>query len=137
MLALLNAITAKFNATTALTTAFVGGYHLDRAPEGTAMPYLVGSVVAGANAEQSVYGKIETEEVTFRFTAYGVGLVTAGTAAELVTSTFDETLLTLATGKMTNVLRRSAPTPRMMPGVDKNGDEVWGWSWTYDYEINP
>ena len=82
MLTLLNALFSRFSADSALTTAFPGGFHRDRAPQGTTMPYLVSKVMS-SDAHVS-YGGSTRSVVQIRLAAYGVGHDAAGTLAEML-----------------------------------------------------
>ena len=68
MLPLLNAIYASFTADSALTAAFPGGLHRDQAPEGTAMPYVVSTVVSSTTG--LAYNAGSRSATHIKFTAF-------------------------------------------------------------------
>ena len=101
MLPLLNAIYSHFTAN--LASTFPGGLHRDRAPEGTAMPYVVSRVVSAQT--QYAYGGASRTVTKVRLSAFGVGHDATGSLAETLTGTFDSTLLTLGSGTNDTVVR--------------------------------
>lgn len=133
MLALLNALTTFVAGNAPIGTAFPGGFHAGRAPEGTAMPYLVYSEVAAPR--QTMYGGKGYGTPTLRFTAFGVGKSTVGAAIETFVAAVDEQVFTLATGQMTNTIRRQEPTSMLEGSLDQSGNEVWRWDVLYDFPI--
>lgn len=133
MLSLLNAIYSRFTGDSALTGAFPGGLHRDRAPEGTAMPYLVSHVVS-SKCEFS-YGGNSRTETQVRFSAFGVGHDATGALMQTFISEFDSTLLTLAGGAVNDtVLRLGDPVPALHH-ADANGNDVWEWAVMYEYGV--
>ena len=133
MLALLNSIYAKFTGDSALTAAFPGGLHRDRAAEGTAMPYLVSHVISSKT--EFAYGGASRTETQIRFSAYGVGHDAAGAAMSTFIGEFDFPLLSLAGGAANDaVVRLADPVPKLHQH-DANGNDVWEWSVVYEYGI--
>ena len=132
MLPLLNAIYSKFTSTPALTSAFPGGMHRDRAPEGTAMPYLV-SRVTESHVEYAYGGPCRTETV-IRFSAFGVGHDATAAAANALVSSFDDALLLLSAGVNDTVTRLGDPVPALHKH-DAQGNDVWEWILIYQYGV--
>ena len=132
MLPLLNAIYSKFTSTPALTSAFPGGLHRDRAPEGTAMPYLV-SRVTESQLEYAFGGACRSETVV-KFSAFGVGHDATAAAAEVLVSNFDDALLTLSSGVNDAVTRLGDPVP-VLHKHDAQGNDVWEWIVIYHYGV--
>ena len=132
MLPLLNAIYSKFTSTPALTSAFPGGLHRDRAPEGTAMPYLV-SRVTESHVEYAYGGPCRTETV-IRFSAFGVGHDATAAAADALVANFDDALLLLSAGVNDTVTRLGDPVPALHKH-DGQGNDVWEWILIYQYGV--
>ena len=133
MLSLLNAIYAKFTGDAALTSAFPGSLHRDRAAEGAAMPYVVSHVVSSKT--EFAYGGASRTETQIRFSAYGVGHDATGAAMQTLIGEFDFALLSLAGGAVNDtVVRLTDPTPKLHQH-DANGNDVWEWSVVYEYGV--
>ncbi len=132
MLPLLNAIYSKFTSDATLVSAFPGGLHRDRAPEGTAMPYVVSHVVA--NQSEFYYGATSRTHVQVRFNAYGVGHDACGALLETFIAHFDQALLTLSSGTNDSVVRLGDATPALHRH-DAQGNDVWEWSVAYEYAV--
>jgi len=132
MLPLLNAIYAAFTADAALVAAFPGGLFRDRAPEGTAMPYVVSHVVACKVAY--AYGGPYRTDTELRFSAYGVGHDAVGSAMQTLLDGFDDSLLSLSSGTNDAVTRIGEPTP-VLHRHDSQGNDVWEWSVVYTYSV--
>jgi hypothetical protein len=133
MLPLLNAIYAKFTADPALVAAFPGGLFRDRAPEGTAMPYVVSHVVASKIAY--AYGGPYRTDTEVRFSAYGVGHDATENAMQTLLGSFDDSLLSLSSGTSDAVTRTGEPTPALHRH-DSQGNDVWEWSVVYVYSVS-
>jgi len=132
MLPLLNAIYSRFTGNSSLTTAFPGGLHRDRAPEGTPMPYIVSRVVA-CDTEHSFGGPSRTR-TQVRFSAFGVGHDATGSLIEVLTSAFDNALLSLASGTNDSVVRTGGAIP-VLHAHDAKGNDVWEWAVVYEYAV--
>ena len=130
MIPLLNAIYAKFTGDGALTSAFPGGLHRDRAPEGTAMPYVISKVLSSTT--ELSYGSGSRTITQIRFSAYGVGHDATGALLETLISHFDNALLSLPTGTNDSVVRHGEAVP-VLHRHDGQGNDVWEWSVTYEY----
>jgi hypothetical protein len=130
MIPLLNAIYAKFTGDGALTSAFSGGLHRDRAPEGTAMPYVVSKVLSSTT--ELSYGSGSRTRTQIRFSAYGVGHDATGSLLETLISHFDNALLSLSPGTHDSVVRLGEAVP-VLHRHDAQGNDVWEWSVTYEY----
>ncbi|MDB5353597.1 MAG: hypothetical protein JWN24_50 [Phycisphaerales bacterium] len=133
MLALLNAIYAQFTSDSALTAAFPGGLHRDRAPEGTAMPYVV-SHVAASHVENA-YGSNSRNTTQVKFSAFGVGHDAAGSLAATLVAHFDNVLLSLSAGTHDSIVRLGEPVPALLRH-DAMGNDVWEWSVVYEYGVS-
>jgi hypothetical protein len=132
MLALLNAIYTQFTSDSTLTSAFPGGLHRDRAPEGTAMPYAV-SHVAGSHVENA-YGSGSRSATQIKFSAFGVGHDAAGNLAAALVAHFDNVLLSLSSGTHDSIVRLGEPVPALHKH-DAMGNDVWEWSVVYEYGV--
>jgi hypothetical protein len=128
MLSLLNAIYSHFTAS--LASTFPGGLHRDRAPEGTAMPYVVSRVVSAQT--QYAYGGSSRSLTKLRLSAFGVGHDATGVLAQSLVLAFDSTLLTLGTGTNDTVAREADPVPGLH-SHDSQGNDVWEWAVVYEY----
>jgi hypothetical protein len=132
MLPLLNAIYTRFTATGALTAAFPGGLFRDRAPETTALPYVVSHVVQ-SKLEYS-YGGACRSQTQVKFSAFGIGHDATGTLMNALTATFDDALLMLSNGTNDSVTRLGDPIP-VLHKRDGQGNDVWEWAVVYEYSI--
>ena len=130
MLPLLNAIYSHFTAN--LTSAFPGGMHRDRAPEGTPMPYVVSRVISSQT--QFAYGGGSRSLTRVRLSAFGVGHDATGGLAETLVGSFDSTLLTLESGTNDTVVREGDAVP-VLHSHDSQGNDVWEWSVVYEYGV--
>jgi len=130
---LLTALRTKFTATGALTTAFGGGYHLDEAPAGTAMPYLVATVI-GAPTDHK-YGGVCRADIQIQFTGYGLADALLA-AMETFCATFDEFVPTLSAGALTNTRRLGEPIPRLEE-KDEDGNDVYRCDLVYEFNVRP
>jgi hypothetical protein len=133
MLPLLNAIFTKFSADSALTSAFPGGLHRDRAPEGTAMPYVVSRVVE--SAVELSYGTRSRTHTRIKFSAFGVGHDATGTLMQTLLDHFDGALLTLAGGAINDSVIRVGNAIPTLHRQDAMGNDVWEWSVVFEYGI--
>lgn len=114
-----------------------GAFHLDLAPGGAPLPILVLSVVPRADSQSKYGGGMAFEPISIRWTVYGnISSKTTVGNAETVMSVFDDLILSLATGTMTNNVRRGQPIPRLDPSRDNAGNDVWSASWVYDFTIS-
>ena len=129
---LLNGIYSRFTSTLALTSAFPGGFHRDRAPEGTAMPYVVSRVISSQT--QLAYGGGSRTQTKVRLSALGVGHDATGTLAQMLIGAFDATLLTLGSGTNDAVVRQGEAVPVLLRH-DAQGNDVWEWSVEYEYGV--
>lgn len=136
LIALLDAIRSKLTGTSAITTAFPGGFYRDVAPEGTdpgANRYLAYTVVSAPQTLK--YGGTQHAEVLMQFSAYGNGHDATGTAIKAFTDVFDDLILTLSSGHNINTMRMTEPLPALDPEKDSQGRDVWGWSVSYEFHI--
>ena len=133
MTPLLTAIKSAFAGNSTLTAAWTGGLFANRAPETAAMPYLVYFVQAATTTTS--YGQKAQDTVVIRFVGTGVGLLATGQNMELLDAAFANTILSLSSGQNFNVMRMTPPTPSMLAGVDKDGNEIWNWSSAYTYSV--
>ena len=134
MLSLLNAIYSKFTGDSALTSAFPGSLHRDRAAEGTVMPYVVSQVLSSKT--EFAYGGASRAETQIRFCAYGVGHDATCAAMQTLIGEFDFALLSLAGGAVNDtVVRLGDPIPKLHQH-DANGNDVWEWGVVYEYGIS-
>jgi len=133
MLPLLNAIFAKFTADSALTSAFPGGLHRDRAPEGTAMPYLVSRVVESA-VELSYCSRSRTH-TRIKFSAFGVGHDATCTLMQTFIDHFEGALLTLAGGAVNDSVVRVGDAVPTLHRQDARGNDVWEWAVVFEYGV--
>jgi hypothetical protein len=140
-----DAIYAKAVATSAITTAFpgttVGGitppvaFFSDLAIEGTALPFIVQTVIATPSTLK--YGGVQRSECRYQFAIYaGGGKSAALLKAKTFTDVFDDLILTLATGKNVNTMRMNEPMARL-ESRDANGNEVWQATVEYEFVIAP
>jgi hypothetical protein len=132
MLPLLNAIYTRFTTTGTLTAAFPAGLFRDRAPEATALPYVVSHVVQ-SKLEYSYAGACRSD-TQIKFSAYGVGHDATGTLMNALTAAFDDALLTLSNGTNDTVTRLSEPIP-VLHKHDAMGNDVWEWGVVYEYSV--
>ena len=132
MVPLLNAIYAQFASDSTLAGAFPGGLHRDRAPENTAMPYVVSRVTA-CHAEPS-YGAECRVRTQVRFAVYGVGHDAVGALAVTLTSRLDFTLLALSAGIHDSLTRLTGPIPTLHK-PDAGGNDVWEFATVYEYGV--
>jgi hypothetical protein len=132
LLPLLNALFARFTASSALVSAFPGGFFRDRAPEAATMPYLI-SHVTGSKAALA-YGGIYRVETEVCFSAYGVGHDAVGSAIQTLLAQLDNQPLMLSVGTNDTVARFGEPVPKLHR-QDAQGNDVWEWSVTYSYNI--
>src|SRR4051812_17023503 len=107
MLPLLNAIHTHFASDASLTSAFPGGLHRDRAPEQAAIPYVVSRVVS--SAIEFAYGGSTRTRTQVRFSAFGVGHDATGNRMAALTTSFDNTALSLTSGVNDMVIRKGEP----------------------------
>ena len=133
MLPLLNAIFAKFSADSALTAAFPGGLHRDRAPEGTAMPYVVSRVIE--SAVELSYGSRSRTHTRIKFSAFGVGHDAVGNLMQTLIDHFDGALLTLAGGATNDSVTRVGDAVPTLHRQDAAGNDVWEWAVVFDYGV--
>lgn len=135
MLALDTAISAAFTGNSTLTTAFPGGIHGDRAPEGTtATPYVIYTVLSGQSVKS--YGGAEWSDVVVRFQAIGNGKNATGATAQLIANAYDDTILALSgTSQNYDCRRISRPIPSLWSLPDGTGNELWSWTLTYLFSI--
>jgi hypothetical protein len=134
MLPLLNAIYAKFTGDLSLVTAFPGGLHRDRAPEATAMPYLVSHVISSKT--ESSYGSDTHTETQIRFSAYGVGHDATGSLLQTLIAEFDNGLLALSGGATNDSITRLSDVVPVLHREDAAGNDVWQWSVVYEYAVS-
>lgn len=132
MLPLLQAIYAKFTASGALAAAFPGGLHRDQAPETTTLPYVVSQVLE--SKLEYAYGGAAAARTQIRFSAYGPGHDAAAALMDILVGTFDDALLTLASGTNVAVTRLGDPLPALHKH-DAQGNDVWAWSVVYEYLV--
>jgi hypothetical protein len=135
MIALTNAIAAKYNTTSALTTALPGGMFMGRTKVGVStFPYVV--VQVESSPTQSSFGTgNHYNSVAVRFVVYGEGHDATGTACATLDSNYNDTILTLASGQCVNCYRMFEPRPVLQPEVDESGQDVWAWVVTYVYSV--
>jgi hypothetical protein len=133
MLPLLNAIYSLFTSTGSLTTAFPGGLHRDRSPEGTAMPYVVSRIMSSKT--EPAYGTGSRSTTQIKFSVFAVGHDVAGTLAQTLTNAFDGTILTLSAGAHDSIVRLGEPTPTLHR-LDGQGNDVWEWGVVYEYGVS-
>lgn len=133
MKTLLDAIYLQFTGSPTLTAAFPGGVHRDLAPENTANPYVVSTMVAAPS--QAMYGTNRRADVYVRFSAVGVGHDATLALIETFTGVFDDSVLSLTSGQNYDALRVSDPVGFMEPKVNTDGDEVWRWTVEYRYSV--
>jgi hypothetical protein len=132
MLPLLNAIYSKFTASAPLVAAFPGGLFRDRAPEETAMPYVVSHVVS-SKLDYAYTGAYRTT-TEVRFSAYGIGHDAVAAEMQLLVNVFDDALLSLSSGTNDTVTRMGDPTPTLHRH-DSQGNDIWEWSVVYSYGV--
>ncbi len=136
------AINAKFAATSALYNAFTGNTRgggtkaifWDMADEGAVAPYLVLQQLS-ANAT-SRYGGVLYSEPIIRFKSVAVGRILAITNIELVIAAFDETILTLSSGRINNVTRLGDPVTTMYPVQNTSGSREFESVVDYQYSLS-
>jgi hypothetical protein len=133
MQALLDAINTKFTTTTALTSAFPGGYSRERAPETTAMPYVVSTLIAAPS--QAVYGTTRHSQPYIRFSAVGIGHDAILALIETFCGVFDDVILTLSSGQNYDSQRVTEPVSLLEPSTDSNNQEIWRWSVEYRFSV--
>jgi hypothetical protein len=132
MLPLLNAIYSKLTSDSALTNAFTGGLHRDRAPQGTGLPYLVSHVVE--SKLQYSYTGVCRSTTLVRFSGFSVGHDATASLMDTLTSQLDDTLLTLSSGTNDTVTRIDDPAPKLHH-QDSHGNDVWEWEVSYEYGV--
>lgn len=138
ILPLLNAIFTKLTGTTAIATAFPGGFFRDLAPDGSnpgTAAYLVYTVISAPQTLK--YGGVQHAEVSIQFTAFGNEHNATGTAMKAFCDVFDDLILTLASGHNVNTMRMNEPVPSLDPEKDSLGRDVWGWRVTIQFHIAP
>jgi hypothetical protein len=132
MLPLLNAIYSRFAGNSTLTSAFPGGLHRDRAPEGTPMPYIISRVTSSET--ERAYGGASRTRTQVRFSAFGVGHDATGSLAQTFMGAFDDTPLTLGSGTNDSIVRLGEPVPALH-SHDGQGNDVWEWAVVYEYGV--
>ena|SRR3990167_3497740 len=134
---LLDAIIAKFTAA-GLGTTVTGGIHVGKAKTGAAMPYLVVTPLA-APLELAYGTTSDTYSALMQFALFGPGLTTQGTNTATVLTAYDNTTLTLASRTNYCMIRLGEPVPMLQPAGnperDQNTADVWGFYWTYRYDV--
>lgn len=147
MLAVLNAVYAKVLAslvgiyvpwTPDNGVTYPVSYFTDLAPTNAPFPRLVGSVVPNAGSQSKYSGGMAFEPISFRFTAYSnVSQAACVGNIESVMAAFDDVLLTLSVGHMTNTVRTGQPVPVLDPDRDSTGKDIWRASVQYLWTISP
>lgn len=135
---LCNAIYSAFTGNSPLVAAIPGGLSRDRAPEGTAMPYMVYTIISAPNEALYVGKNRGTFDV--QFTLIGQGHDTQGTNMDTFIGVFDETQFTLGAG--VNFFQQRMDGPRSeMAASPESGDksatmaDVWQWMTMIRYSI--
>jgi len=108
---LLQAISAKCAADATLTATFPGGLWGESAPEGTALPYVVQSVIS--SPVTCFYGSASRSEVQVKMSAYGIGRAATLAMAEALAAAFKDVTLTLSTGQNFDARQLSDPQPQL------------------------
>jgi hypothetical protein len=122
MQSLLEAISARFAADSVLTAAFPGGLWGEAAPEGTALPYVVQSVVDAPVT--CVYGAATRADVKVRLSAYGIGRDATMAKAELLAAAFKDVTLTLSAGKNYDARQLTGPQPERQGRDSSTADDA-------------
>lgn len=133
MLAILQAVDAKFAASPELVAAFPGGIHRDIASKGAPYPYIASGIAASVRGQW--FGGAAACEATARLTGWGVESESLTAAMATFIAVFDGFVPPLAIGAVLNVVRRSEPTPILTPEKDEDGYELWRADVLYDYSI--
>lgn len=136
MTPLLDAIVSKFTSAS-LNATITGGIHADIASPGTAMPYLVYTVITAP--KDPSYGSENPYTATIQFTVFGTQNKTTGTLA-LAAATAYRALLSLSGATNTQAIQTLEPFPVKQPPEDRTGKDasivdVWGWVWEVDYTV--
>jgi hypothetical protein len=121
MQSLLEAISTRFSADEALTAAFPGGLWGEAAPEGTALPYVVQTVV-GAPVTW-FYGSASLAQVQVRLSAYGVGRDATLAGAETLAAAFKDATLALSSGQNIDARQVSDPQPERQGRDSSTADD--------------
>lgn len=134
-LALLNALRTKLTGTTALTTAFPGGFHIVLAADESVTPFLVFRV--GMSTVDSRYGGVAIATVEIDFIGVGKPLPTLMGHMETLTATLDDFLPTLSSGRVVNVVRTRDVVPMLSDARDQEAEPLYQASTSYRYTIEP
>ena len=118
---LLAAISTKFTADGTLTAAFPGGMWGEAAPEGTALPYVIQSVIAAPMT--CFYGSASRSEVQVKMSAYGIGRDATLASAEALATAFKDVTLTLSTGQNFDARQVSDPQPQRQGRDSSTADD--------------
>lgn len=129
------ALYAKFTGTSALTTAFLGGWYWDTAAKGTATPFVVAQVVSAPAT--SKYGGVTFADVTIQFKAIGEGRRATTALMETLCGVLDEFAPTLDSGTVCNVTRTSEPFAMKLPAEETGGADEYQVVCTYIYSVAP
>ncbi len=136
------AINAKFAATSALYNAFTGNtrgdgskaIYWDEADKGVTQPYLVLQQLSANTTSR--YGGVLYSEPVIRFKSVAVGRRDAIANIELVIAAFDETILTLSSGRINNVTRLGDPVTTMYPPENADGATEFESVVDYQYSLS-
>lgn len=133
---LLTALHTKFATTSSLTSAFPGGFHLEEAPEGTAMPYLVYTVIAGPTDQ--MYGGVTRDDVQIQFTGWGIDGAALLGAVETFYGVLDAFVPALGSGNgaVSNCRRLNIPLPRL-EAKDQDGNDTYQCYASYEFNVRP
>lgn len=124
---LLAAIITKIGATAALTTRYGTRYYLNSVPEGTALPFLVVSVLNAPRTES--YGNTAHYTAQVQFSVFEEADATSGaeknalTGIALVTAAFDGITLTISGATNIDLYRENEPIATLQPGTNPTGPD--------------
>jgi len=138
MQSLLEAISTKFAADSTLTAGFPGGLWGEAAPEGTALPYVIQSVI-GAPITW-FYGSSSLAQVQVQLSAYGIGRDPTIAKAEVLAAAFRDATLTLSSGQNVDARQVSAPQPQRegrdsSTADDPAQDDTYAVHVTFEYAV--
>jgi hypothetical protein len=122
---LLDAIEDKWTATPALVSAFLGGLHQghgsETQPDGD---YIIYHIIVAPKDQR--FGELVPYTAELQFDGFFSDATTAGTKMKLLTDTYENTILSLAGGRINSSVR-CEEEPRPMDDLDESSAAVVNW----------
>jgi hypothetical protein len=125
MTGLLTAITAYWNATSALVTS-IGPLGLMESPPGTALTYVVLNPITAPKTWN--YGSTSFAEPLIQFTVRGTTAAASLALAEAMCAILDDKVFTISGKQNFGFVRIGDPIPEPSdPEIDQSGNPSFGW----------